>query len=357
MQVTSGKTEAARDPWVGAWLIAICVCVLGMVLVGGATRLTDSGLSITQWDLTKGLLPPLSAHRWAEEFQLYQRTTEYQVQNRGMSLAQFQYIYWWEWTHRFIGKMIGLVFAIPFFIFWVTGRLKGRFWPVLGLFVLGGMQGAVGWWMVTSGLFGRLDVSPVRLAIHLGLAFTILVCALWLALDAFGWPRKPSRLGAPKWAPAVLMALVFCQVMFGALLAGADGGPAYPDWPTIGHEWIPSTAFNLEPFLRNFTDNHATQHLFHRTTGYLVALAALTIAVLAFMRGTGAARGAGVAIGAIALVQACLGIATVLTVSPLSLSLAHQAGAALLWMASLVLLRANTGSSRIPLPQAMETKQ
>jgi cytochrome c oxidase assembly protein subunit 15 len=229
--------------------------------------------------------------------------------------------------------MIGLVFAIPFLIFWATGRLKGRFWPVLGLFVLGGMQGAVGWWMVTSGLFGRLDVSPVRLAIHLGLAFTILVCALWLALEAFGWPRKPSQLGAPRWAPAALMALVFCQVMFGALLAGSDGGPAYPDWPMIGHQWIPSTAFNL------------------------VALSALAIAALAFVRGTGAARGAGIAIGAIALAQACLGIATVLTVSPLSLSLAHQAGAAVLWMASLVLLRANVGSNHIPSSQVSETKQ
>lgn len=344
----SARTVAPRDPLLGAWLIAICVCVYAMVLVGGATRLTDSGLSITQWDLMKGLLPPMSAHRWAEEFQLYQRTTEYQVQNRGMSLAQFQYIYWWEWSHRFLGRMIGIVFALPFAFFWATGRLKGRFWPVVGLFVLGGMQGAIGWWMVTSGLFGRLDVSPVRLAIHLGMAFAILAIALWLALDAFGWPRRASNLGAPKWAPPVFMALVFCQVMFGALLAGADGGPAYPDWPMIGHEWIPSTAFNLEPFLRNFTENHATQHLFHRTTGYLVALSALAIAALAWTGGQGAAKGAGLAIGAIALGQACLGIATVLTVSPLSLSLIHQAGAAVLWISALVLLRANAGRNILP---------
>jgi cytochrome c oxidase assembly protein subunit 15 len=219
---------------------------------------------------------------------------------------------------------------------------------VLALFVLGGMQGAVGWWMVTSGLFGRLDVSPVRLAIHLGMAFGILALALWLALQAFGWPRARSVSGAPTWAPGALMALVFVQVMFGALLAGADGGPAYADWPTIGHEWIPSSAFALEPLLRNFTDNHATQHLFHRSTGYLVALCSLSLAGLAWVRGTGAARGAGLAIGAIALGQACLGIATVLAVSPLSLSLAHQAGAAILWMGALVLLRANAGCNILP---------
>ncbi|MFT3726826.1 MAG: COX15/CtaA family protein [Terricaulis sp.] len=339
---------AKREPLVGWWLIAICVCVLAMVMVGGATRLTNSGLSITQWNLEKGLIPPMSAQRWAEEFSLYQRTTEYQVQNRGMSMAQFQYIYWWEWTHRFIGKMIGLVFALPFFTFWATGKLRGRFWPVLGLFALGGLQGFVGWWMVTSGLFGRLDVSPERLATHLGIAFCILAVSLWLALDAFGWTAKGSKLGAPKWAPLGLLILVFVQVMFGALLAGDHGGIAYTDWPTIGHEWIPSTAFKLHPLLANLTDDHATQQFLHRTTGYLVAASALAIAVFASTRGDGRARMAGLAVGAVALLQMCLGVVTLISVTPLPLALAHQFGAAVLWLTTVFALRVAHGGVRIP---------
>ncbi len=325
------RSDPPRDLWVGVWLLAIAVLVFAMILVGGATRLTDSGLSITEWDLQKGLMPPLGAERWGEEFALYQRTTEYQMQNQGMSLAEFQAIYWWEWGHRFLGKVIGLAFAIPFAFFLATGRLRGRFWPVLGLFALGGAQGAIGWWMVTSGLFSSLDVSPVRLAIHLGMALALLASALWLAMDALGWPRERSRLGAPLWAPPALMALIFAQAMFGALLAGADGGPAYADWPTIGQELIPERAFSLGPFWRNFTEHHATQHLLHRTLGYCVALAALALAWIGMRRGSGAGRNMALALGALALIQALLGVATVTTGAHLTLSLAHQACAALLW--------------------------
>ena len=321
-----------RERWVGIWLLVVCALVLVMILVGGATRLTDSGLSITEWDLGKGLTPPLTAGRWAEEFALYQRTMEYQTQNRGMSLGEFQYIYWWEWGHRFLGKVIGVVFALPALIFYFTGRLRGRFRVTLTLFALGAAQGAIGWWMVTSGLFDRLDVSPVRLAIHLAMAFVILALGLWVALGALGWPRNPGRLGAPRWALFVLMALIFTQVMFGALLAGSDGGKAYADWPTIGGEWIPSSAFGLENWWANFTEDHATQHLLHRTTGYLVALVSLIIGIASLAFGTGPARWAGAAVGGVALAQAALGIQTVLSVSPLGLSLLHQAGAAILWL-------------------------
>jgi cytochrome c oxidase assembly protein subunit 15 len=321
-----------RERWVGIWLLVVCALVFAMVLVGGATRLTDSGLSITEWDLGKGLTPPLTAHRWAEEFGLYQRTMEYQTQNRGMSLAEFQYIYWWEWAHRFLGKMLGVVFLLPALFFFFTGRLRGRFRVTLTLFVLGAAQGAIGWWMVTSGLFDRLDVSPVRLAIHLGMAFSILALSLWVALGALGWPANPGKLGAPRWAPMVLMALIFVQVMFGALLAGSDGGKAYADWPTIGGEWIPSSAFSLPNWFANFTDEHATQHLMHRTTGYLVAFASLVIGLIALTFGSGTSRWIGAAVGAMALVQAALGIETVISVSPLGLSLLHQMGAAILWL-------------------------
>jgi cytochrome c oxidase assembly protein subunit 15 len=328
-----------RQPLVGIWLLVICALVLGMIVVGGATRLTDSGLSITEWDLEKGLTPPLTAARWNDEFALYRQTTEYQLQNRGMSLDEFQVIYWWEWGHRFLGKMIGVVFALPFFVFWATGRLRARFWPVLGLFALGGLQGAIGWWMVTSGLWSGLDVSPIRLAVHLGMAFLILGASLWLAMDAFGVPRTTSQLGAPRWAPFALGALIFVQVLMGALFAGNDAGPAYADWPTIGGEWIPSTAFALDPWWTNFTQNHAGQHLAHRTLGYIVAFAALALATVAWFRGDGAARRWGLIVGGLALLQACLGVLAVLTGAHLHVSLTHQFMAALLWAASVMVAR------------------
>ncbi|MGE0045042.1 MAG: COX15/CtaA family protein [Hyphomonadaceae bacterium] len=320
-------SEAKPDRLVAWWLVAICVCVIAMILVGGATRLTDSGLSITEWDLTKGLTPPLSAERWAEEFALYQRTTEYRVQNAGMSLDEFQAIYWWEWGHRFLGKMIGLVFAIPFFAFWAMGRLRGRFWPVLGLGLLGGLQGAIGWWMVVSGLQGRLDVSSIRLAVHLGMAFLILAIALRLALSAFGWPRERGALGAPSWIAWAFLVVLFAQILMGALTAGADAGAAYDDWPTIGGAWIP--AFDLP-----FTEDRAALQFVHRTLGYAVLAFALTIMFFGMRRGSGVARRAAHWVGALALVQAGLGIATVVTGSHLALSLIHQAGAVALWIAA-----------------------
>ncbi len=335
-----------RERWVGIWLLVVCALVLAMILVGGATRLTDSGLSITEWNFMKHFAPPLTAEGWAEEFALYQRTHEYQVQNRGMSLAEFQYIYWWEWGHRFLGQLIGIVFALPALFFFFTGRLRGRFRVTLLLFALGALQGAIGWWMVTSGLFDRLDVSPLRLAIHLGMAFVILALALWVALGALGWPSIPGQLGAPAWFATLLLALIFVQVMLGALLAGSDGGKAYADWPTIGGEWIPASAFGLEPWWTNFTEDHATQHVLHRSTGYLVALLALVLGVLALGFGTGAARWIGAAVGALALVQAALGIQTVISVSPLSLSLLHQAGAALLWVAAIACLHIQVSGYR-----------
>lgn len=329
-----------RERFVGVWLLTICALVLAMILVGGATRLTDSGLSITEWNFLKHVIPPTSAERWAEEFALYQRTMEYQSQNNGMSLEEFKHIYWWEWAHRFLGTAIGLVFAVPALVFLLLGRLRGRFRVTALLFALGALQGAIGWWMVTSGLFDRLDVSPLRLAIHLAMALIILAIGVWTALGCFNWPKQPSRLGLPAWAPFALLAVLFVQAMFGALLAGADGGPAYADWPRIGGEWIPDSAFGLEPFWHNFTEDHATQHLLHRTTGYVAALLALIVALVALVRGQGAGRTTALWVGILALVQVGLGVATVQSATALHAALTHQAGAALLWIAAIACARA-----------------
>lgn len=337
---------SAEDIWpprqrlVGMWLLVVCVFVFAMVMVGGATRLTDSGLSITEWNFMKHFVPPMSEAAWQTEFALYQQTMEYQAQNNGMSLEEFRRIYYWEWGHRFLGQVLGLVFLIPALFFLFTGRLRGRFRVTAALFVLGALQGAIGWWMVTSGLFDRLDVSPLRLAIHLAMAFFILALALWTALGAFGWPSHKSQAGVWRWAPSALMMLMFVQVILGALLAGSDGGMAYADWPTIGGEWIPSSAFGHENFWSNFTEEHATQHLLHRTMGYAVAVIAFLLAMTGLIRGQGEARWALGLVGLVALLQAGLGIMTVVAVSPLSLSLLHQAGAAILWMTMLVAARA-----------------
>ncbi len=317
-----------------------------MVVVGGLTRLTDSGLSITEWRLDKGLMPPLSASRWREEFALYQHTTEFREQNSAMSLAEFQAIYWWEWGHRFLGKMMGLVFAVPFLAFWAMGRLTGRFWPILGLFALGALQGAVGWWMVESGLAGRVDVSPWRLAAHLGMAFAILGLGFWLALDAFGWP-KPRR-AAPSLPAAVLLALLFVQILLGALLAGADGGKAYFDWPTIGGTWFPPTYGALEPWTRNLAENHAAQQFNHRTLGYLAGLVAAWAGARIARSAQPGARSAGAAVAGLALAQVGLGVAAVMHAAPFSLSLLHQLCAALLWLAAVALARVGVMRNILP---------
>lgn len=336
----AGDVWPPRSGPVGWWLLAVAVLVAAMIAVGGATRLTDSGLSITQWDLAKGLTPPMSDARWSAEFALYRQTMEFQTQNSDMTLAQFKSIYWWEWGHRFLGKVLGVVFVVPALIFLFMGRLRGRFRVTGLLFLLGAVQGAIGWWMVTSGLFTRLDVSPVRLAVHLGMAFLILAILVWAVLGCFAWPREASRIGSPRWTPIALLAAIFAQVLLGALLAGSDGGAAFADWPRIGGEWIPRAAFELTPGWRNLTDDHATQHLLHRSAGYAVALLALVMAAAALVRGSGAARWSALGVGAAALVQAGLGVLTVLAATPPWLAFAHQSGAVLLWVLAAAALRA-----------------
>lgn len=330
--MTTPSASAPRDTLVGAWLLAICALVIGMIVVGGATRLTDSGLSITEWDFAKHFVPPLTQSGWEHEFTLYQRTTEYQVQNRGMALDEFRFIYLWEWSHRFLGQTIGLVFALPYFAFLALGRLKGRILPVTILGLLGGLQGAIGWWMVTSGLYGALNVSAVRLAIHLGMAFTILALGWRLALGAFAWPRA----GSVQWGTAArwgFFALLFGQIVVGALVAGTHAGRAFGDWPTIGGSWVP---IGYNPFT---LEDLASVQFTHRMLGYTVLIAALAIAWTG-RTAAGATARAGMVIAGLCLLQAVLGIATILIGAPLWISLLHQFGAVAIWLATGAWLRA-----------------
>lgn len=333
------KAQAWPDRGVGMWLLGICGLLVGMILLGGATRLTDSGLSITEWQPVTGALPPLSAADWQSAFRKYQTTAEFRLQNSGMSLEEFKGIFLWEWAHRLVGRAIGLVFALPFLVFWALGRLRGRVLACLGVLGLGGAQGALGWWMVQSGLSARLDVAPMRLAMHLGLAFIILGCCALLALQALGWPRRQGALGLPRLWVIGFVLLLFLQILAGAAMAGSDAGRAYTDWPRIGGAWIPPGYGHFQPFWPSLLENHAIVQFHHRMLGYCVALAGLALGLLAWRRGAGAGRALGLLLALGVLAQMLLGIITLVHAAPLGLSLAHQGGAIALWLLALAGLR------------------
>lgn len=328
-----GEAVRASDRQVGAWLFTVAAMVFAMVVLGGLTRLTDSGLSITQWDVISGVLPPLSDAAWERAFAAYRETSEYQLQNRGMTLGEFQFIFWWEWAHRLLGRLLGVAFVVPLVVFALRGALRGWMAPaLLALLVLGGAQGGIGWWMVTSGLVDRVDVSHYRLAIHLGMAFALLAALVWVALNA--WTARPVR---PRlsWLAALglaAMALIFLQVLLGALVAGLDAGRIHVGWPLYaGGELLPPGYGSMEPFWRDALENRASVQFHHRMVGYLVALDCLTVAFAARSAGDLATRRLGAALGALALGQAALGVWTLVSVAPLALSAAHQAMAAALF--------------------------
>jgi len=312
--------RARRDP-VGLWLLALAALVAAMVLLGGATRLTDSGLSIVEWRPVTGVVPPLSAADWQAEFDRYRAFPEYLKVNRGMSLDEFRRIYWFEWSHRQLGRAIGLAFLLPFLWFLARRRIDRPLGLRLaGLFALGGLQGAVGWWMVASGLVDRPDVSHLRLAAHLGLAFAIFGALLW---QAWGLLVPEARVAGPRWLGFALAAAVLAQTLLGALVAGLDAGLAYNTFPTMNGVWIPDDLARPGPWW----DNPTAVQFAHRLGAF--ALAALCL--FAWLRAPAAF---GFVLAA-AAVQFALGVATLLAHAPLALALAHQAGALALFATSL----------------------
>ncbi len=321
------------------WLFVVAALVFAMIIVGGATRLTDSGLSITEWKPLLGAIPPLSDADWASAFEKYKLIPEYSQINEGMSLGEFKYIFWWEWAHRFLGRFIGLAFALPMAVFWLSGRLVPGFkMRLLGLFLLGGLQGVVGWYMVKSGLVDRVDVSQYRLAMHLSLAFLIFSCLIWVGLDVLA-ERKPSleagAVSVPKFlvASAALVALlVFVQVALGAFVAGTKAGLTYNTWPLMDGRFIPDGLAQLSPWYLNIFENITAIQFNHRMTAYLVLVVALGHAVWVSFSSTGRAvlATAWIVAGSV-LLQAVVGIATLLAAQgaiPIGLGLAHQGGAA-----------------------------
>lgn len=318
---------------VSVWLLIVAAMICLMILIGGATRLTDSGLSITEWKPISGAIPPISQTDWEEEFALYQQTTEFQVQNHTMTLDEFRFIFWWEWGHRQLGRLIGLVFAVPLLIFWLRGDLTARLKPrLLGLLVLGGLQGAIGWWMVASGLVDRLDVSQYRLATHLGMAFLLLAATVWTYLDARNG-APPVRSGRMTGWFAGLLALVFIQIIMGAFVAGLDAGRIFNTWPLMNGQLIPEGYLAGHSFLAAIFESHAAVQMQHRWMAYLVTLAVGVTAYLLYREPRVVLKPFMIILPALTIGQVALGIATLLAVAPLGLSLMHQGGAILLFIA------------------------
>ncbi|WP_299627451.1 heme A synthase [uncultured Tateyamaria sp.] len=322
------------------WLMILFALVVVMIAVGGLTRLTDSGLSITEWRPFTGAIPPLNAADWESEFAKYQAIDEFMIQNKWMELSDFKVIYWWEWGHRQLGRVIGLVWAIGFVWFLIRRQIPVGWTPrLLGLGALGGLQGAIGWWMVSSGVTageGVLDVASYRLATHLGLAFVILGFIAWYVL-LLGRPERDlmqarrSKEGRLFGLSTGLMHVAFLQILIGALVAGIDAGRSYTDWPLMGGQVFPPSAFIFEPLWRNFFESPGLVQFIHRVTGYLL----FAFAIVVWLRGRKSAhaktRFAFNAVLAAMSLQIVLGIITVLYGAPWHIAIAHQFLAVVLW--------------------------
>ncbi|GAW36734.1 heme A synthase [Roseovarius sp. A-2] len=335
--IDAGRRGARRG--IRVWLMILFALVVGMIAVGGLTRLTDSGLSITEWKPVTGALPPMSEAVWQDEFDKYRAIPQYQLLNKGMSLAEFKVIYWWEWGHRQLGRFIGLVWALGFFGFLVTFQIpKGWTGRLLGLGALGGAQGAIGWWMVSSGLSGEMiAVASYRLAVHLGLAFVILGLIAWYVMGLGREERELMQARRGREAKLFslstgLMHFAFLQILLGALVAGIDAGRSYTDWPLMAGGLLPPDMMDLAPWWRNFFENPGTVQFIHRVSGYLL----LGFAVVVWLRGRrsahGITRGAFTAMFAVLLLQMSLGIMTVLYIAPWHLAIVHQFTAVVLWV-------------------------
>ncbi|WOI52470.1 COX15/CtaA family protein [Parvularcula sp. LCG005] len=309
---------------VALWLIVMAVLTAIMVTIGGATRLTDSGLSITEWDLIMGSLPPMGDAAWAEVFDKYRTIPEYELVNKGMTLDQFKEIFWWEWGHRNLGRLIGMAFFLPLLWWSVRGRVTGGLrWRLWGLFALIGMQGAIGWFMVSSGLSERVDVSQYRLALHLGTAFILFGLIIWQILALMRPPGVAASAGFRRW-PLVLMAAVFVQIILGAFVAGLRAGKTYNTWPLMDGRFIPEGYFGEPARFHDLFDRIASVQFNHRIMAYVVF--GLAVAFFLKARKTVAKKHAHALMGAIGL-QAVLGIWTLLAAVPLWLGLVHQLGA------------------------------
>jgi heme a synthase len=319
---------------IATWLLICCAILFALIVLGGVTRLTGSGLSITDWRPVTGVLPPFTEQGWQQEFDLYRASPEYQQVNRGMSMSEFKVIYGYEYAHRLLARLLGIVFAIPLAWFWFRGRIPPRLrWPLLGILGLGALQGYMGWFMVASGLVDIPRVSPYRLAAHLGLALLIYAAMFWVALGLL----RPRTAFAPAAPPRearglqLLLLTVAITIMSGAFVAGLKAGMVYNTFPLMAGQWVPDGLLHLEPVWRNWFENPATVQFTHRLLGIGTVVLVLFLWARAWaLKLTATQRFALHGLAAMALVQAALGIKTLLLFVPVSLGAAHQGGAVIL---------------------------
>ncbi|GGE21509.1 cytochrome c oxidase assembly protein subunit 15 [Gemmobacter megaterium] len=336
-QAPKGSRGAVR-----VWLVALFLMVMAMIAVGGATRLTDSGLSITEWRPVTGALPPMSEAHWQQEFDKYRLIPQYELVNKGMSLSDFKTIYWWEWGHRQLGRLIGLVWGVGLLYFWLSRRIPpGWTGRLIWIGALGGLQGAIGWWMVSSGLTGEMvRVASYRLAVHLGLAFVILGFIAWYVLllgrsEADLMQARRGREGRLFSITTGLVHFAFLQILLGALVAGIDAGRAFPTWPDMNGEFFPSNALYVPDggqVWRAFFENEGMVQFLHRMSGYLLFVFGLVVWNRGRKSPHVATRRAYDWVAVMLFGQVVLGIAAVLTAAHLHVALTHQVGAVILWV-------------------------
>ena len=325
--VTLEEVQDRQRP-VRRWLWWVATLLIAIVLVGGLTRLTGSGLSITEWRPISGVLPPLSENEWLAEFERYRAIPQFLAVNTDMTLAEFKVIYAWEWTHRLLARAVGVVFLLPFLFFLWRGLIdRALGWKLAGIFALGGLQGAIGWWMVQSGLAERIDVSQYRLAVHLTLACAILAATVAVAESLQPWRRTPAMPRQRRMA-GILLLLVFLQIFLGALVAKTGAGLTFNTWPMIDGRFLPpaEALFAMQPLWKNFFENVLTIQFDHRIAAYLLFFLSALHAIDVQRAAPAMALRAAMLFALITL-QAMLGVLTLLYEVPLWLALAHQIGA------------------------------
>lgn len=341
--ISSGKLRgkmrtASRKPII-IWLLLVALCVWGMIVLGGLTRLTESGLSIVEWKVVSGILPPLTETAWEAEFEQYRTSPQYHKINKGMTLSEFKGIFWLEYLHRLAGRAIGLVFLLPLVYFAARKQLPGWLgWQLAGIFCLGGLQGAIGWYMVKSGLVNEPMVSQYRLALHLGMAFLLMGLLIIAALELTQKPTSADRLES-KWSPRIagmVVAICFVQVLLGALVAGLNAGLTYNTFPLMDGKWLPSGLYLMEPAYINHFENITMVQFQHRVGALVLVLAVLALAVMVWRdpAASGVLKCKILLLVGVLAVQVVLGIATLLLQVPVELASAHQAVAALFFALS-----------------------
>jgi len=328
-----------NSDWVRVWLAFVCLVLIAMITVGGATRLTHSGLSMVDWKPLSGVIPPVTVLEWQAEFEQYKQYPEYQKLNQGMSLEEFKGIFYWEYSHRVLGRGIGLLFFIPFVFFWWTQRVEKKYLPrLVGALILGGSQGLMGWYMVKSGLVDLPRVSHYRLAAHLSLAMLILGYLFWLVLDLSSTSRERVTSTLRKWVMGLVI-LLSLQIVYGAFTAGLRAGLGFNTYPLMGQQLLADAATTIQPLWINFFENGAMVQFIHRWLGFTVLLSMAGVLIMAFIQPTSKRLRQAVTVTlSLVAVQFLLGVLTLINYVPLYLALAHQVFACFVLLSMVYLL-------------------